>query len=57
MLKGILLAVVENSLLTAYFSTKGLCWAAALPCAFELQEDIKLRDPDRAIKAGFVRKK
>ena len=40
-----------------YFYTEGLCWAAKLPCAFELQEDIKLRDPARGIKAGFVRKK
>lgn len=34
-----------------------LCWAAELPCAFAIEKNIKLRDPDRGIKAGFVRKK
>lgn len=42
----------------SYFSPKNdLCWAAELPCAFEVQEDIELRDPARGIKAGFVRKR
>ena len=35
----------------------GLCWAAKLPCALYPEKDIKLRDPARGIKAGFVRKK
>lgn len=37
-----------------YFSPNGLCWAAELPCTFEVKKDIRLRDPKRGIKAGFV---
>ncbi|NEQ84542.1 MAG: hypothetical protein F6K26_31590 [Moorea sp. SIO2I5] len=29
-----------------------LCWSAKLPCAFELEDNIQLRDPNRGIKAG-----
>ena len=39
-----------------YFSVNELCWAAKLPCTPQMQENIKLRDPARGIKAGFVRK-
>lgn len=34
-----------------------LCWAADLPCAFQLEETVKLRDPAKGIGAGFVQKK
>ncbi len=41
-----------------YFSPiVGPCWAAELPCTFQVQSDVKLRDPARGIKAGFVHKK
>ncbi|NET82419.1 MAG: hypothetical protein F6J94_10885 [Moorea sp. SIO1F2] len=30
-----------------------LCWSAKLPCAFELEDNIQLRDPNRGIKGGF----
>lgn len=43
----------------AYFSpqnSKGACWATELPCSPQPSEDIQLRDPDRGIAAGFVRK-
>lgn len=33
-----------------------LCWAADLPCAFQLEETVKLRDPAQGIKAGFMNK-
>ncbi|UBF26560.1 hypothetical protein K9N68_00660 [Kovacikia minuta CCNUW1] len=31
-----------------------LCWSAPIPCAFRI-ENVKLRDPDRGLVAGFVR--
>jgi len=34
-----------------------LCWATDLPCAFQLEQSVKLRDPAKGIEAGFVRKK
>ncbi|OLT59727.1 LIC_10190 family membrane protein [Moorena bouillonii] len=34
-----------------------LCWSAKLPCAFELEDNIKLRDPNRGIKGGFIKVK
>ncbi|MCS6812983.1 MAG: hypothetical protein NZ772_05335 [Cyanobacteria bacterium] len=33
-----------------------LCWSAPLPCAFEIEPDVWLRNPTRGIAAGFVRK-
>ena len=41
-----------------YFSPKNsgeFCWNSALPCAFTIGEDVKLRNPKQGIKAGFVR--
>ena len=34
-----------------------LCWFAKLPCAFELEDNIQLRDPNRGIKGGFIKVK
>ncbi|WP_424100698.1 LIC_10190 family membrane protein [Moorena producens] len=34
-----------------------LCWSAKLPCAFELEDNIQLRDPNRGIKGGFIKVK
>jgi hypothetical protein len=40
-----------------YLSPQGkdLCWATRVPCAFTVAPDVKLRNPDRGIDAGFVR--
>ncbi|NEQ08301.1 MAG: hypothetical protein F6K37_20820 [Moorea sp. SIO4E2] len=32
-----------------------LCWSAKLPCAFELEDNIQLRDPNRGIRGGFIK--
>lgn len=42
----------------SYVSPKpgSLCWRAELPCAFEIEDYVKLRQPERGIQAGFVRK-
>lgn len=39
-----------------YWSPPGkeLCWGTAIPCAFEV-EDVRLRDPEQGIEAGYVR--
>ena len=31
-----------------------LCWDAELPCTFKTDLDVRLRDPSRGIKAGFI---
>lgn len=33
-----------------------LCWGAELPCAFNIEDYVKLRAPERGIQGGFVRK-
>lgn len=40
-----------------YFAPEepNVCWKAELPCAFEVTEDIYLRDPNRGFVAGFIR--
>lgn len=40
-----------------YFApqNRDVCWATALPCAFEIPPDVHLRDASRGIAAGFVR--
>jgi hypothetical protein len=44
-----------------YFSPKysrELCWSAELPCTpFEVKNDIRLREPSRGIRAGFIYKR
>jgi hypothetical protein len=35
---------------------KDLCWAARLPCAFEVPDNVQLRDAQRGIAGGFVRR-
>ncbi|MDP8966690.1 MAG: hypothetical protein M3O33_22425 [Cyanobacteriota bacterium] len=44
-----------------YFSPKysrELCWSAKLPCTpFEVKNDIRLREPSRGIRAGFIYKR
>ncbi|MBD2123949.1 LIC_10190 family membrane protein [Trichocoleus sp. FACHB-262] len=30
------------------------CWAAELPCTPKLRENVKLRNPERGIRAGFI---
>ncbi len=35
---------------------KGLCWSAPLPCAFDVEPDVWLRQPSRGIAGGFVRR-
>ncbi|MBW4621279.1 MAG: hypothetical protein KME17_18210 [Cyanosarcina radialis HA8281-LM2] len=35
-------------------SPQGLCWATRLPCAFTVK-NVRLRDPNRGIRAGFIR--
>ncbi|MBE9030710.1 hypothetical protein IQ266_13315 [filamentous cyanobacterium LEGE 11480] len=32
------------------------CWAVAIPCAYNIPDDVQLRDPARGIGAGFVRR-
>ncbi|WP_421655273.1 LIC_10190 family membrane protein [Leptothermofonsia sp. ETS-13] len=41
-----------------YFHTQGdyLCWATQIPCSFQPSKHIQLRDPNRGIAGGFVRK-
>jgi hypothetical protein len=42
-----------------YFAPKvsaHLCWATQLPCAFEIRDHVTLRDPNRGVAGGFVRK-
>ncbi|MBD2325662.1 hypothetical protein [Alkalinema sp. FACHB-956] len=36
---------------------KDMCWAAPLPCAYEIPDDVYLRDPQRGIAGGFVRRR
>lgn len=41
-----------------YFSPdppRELCWAIELPCAFEIEPEVRLRDPERGLGGGFVR--
>lgn len=35
---------------------RALCWSAPLPCAFDIEPDVWLRNPRRGISGGFVRK-
>lgn len=35
---------------------KDMCWTAQIPCAYEITSDIHLRDVDRGIAGGFVRR-
>jgi hypothetical protein len=35
---------------------KDMCWAAPLPCAYYIAPEVHLRQPDRGIAGGFVRK-
>ncbi len=35
---------------------KDMCWTAQIPCAYEITSDIYLRDADRGIAGGFVRR-
>jgi hypothetical protein len=37
-------------------SSPKLCWATELPCAFEVKENLYLRNSSRGIQAGFIRK-
>jgi hypothetical protein len=32
-----------------------VCWSTAIPCAFVVPSDVRLRDPQQGYKAGFVR--
>ncbi|NJO79481.1 MAG: hypothetical protein HC827_13845 [Cyanobacteria bacterium RM1_2_2] len=32
-----------------------VCWSAEIPCAFEVPDDIYLRNPNRGFVAGFIR--
>ncbi|NJO39261.1 MAG: hypothetical protein HC769_00385 [Cyanobacteria bacterium CRU_2_1] len=34
-----------------------ICWATELPCAFEVPQDVKLRNPEIGIRGGFVRQR
>lgn len=44
-------------LVPQHTSGEDQCWAAELPCTPNLTyEDIKLRDPEHGIGAGFIRK-
>ncbi|HEY9654278.1 MAG TPA: hypothetical protein V6C50_02195 [Crinalium sp.] len=40
----------------AYRSPIGeeLCWNTVIPCAFQVEKEVRLRDPNRGIQAGFV---
>ncbi|MFM2431441.1 MAG: hypothetical protein RLZZ511_2654 [Cyanobacteriota bacterium] len=33
------------------------CWAAALPCSYNIPADVEFRDPKRGIAGGFVRRR
>jgi hypothetical protein len=35
---------------------KDMCWAAPLPCAYYIAPEVQLRQPDRGIAGGFIRK-
>jgi hypothetical protein len=35
---------------------KDMCWAATIPCAYNISPEIHLRDADRGISGGFVRR-
>jgi hypothetical protein len=35
---------------------KDMCWTAEIPCAYSITSDIYLRNPDRGIAGGFVRR-
>lgn len=35
---------------------KDMCWTAQIPCAYDITSDIHLRDADRGIAGGFVRR-
>ncbi len=35
---------------------KDMCWTAEIPCAYNITSDIHLRNPDRGIAGGFVRR-
>jgi hypothetical protein len=35
---------------------KDMCWAATIPCAYNIAPEIHLRDADRGIAGGFVRR-
>jgi hypothetical protein len=37
-------------------TNKDMCWTAKIPCAYSITSDIYLRNPDRGIAGGFVRR-
>lgn len=48
---------VNNVVYWAPKRKKDVCWGASLPCSTEPHPDIWMRDPDRGIQGGFVRRK
>ncbi|MDM9382084.1 hypothetical protein QUB80_15385 [Chlorogloeopsis sp. ULAP01] len=43
-----------NDIVYFYPQNKELCWATELPCGFEIEPDVRLRDRERGIAGGFV---
>lgn len=33
---------------------KEVCWNTVIPCAFQVEKEVRLRDPNRGLQAGFV---
>jgi hypothetical protein len=33
---------------------KDVCWNTVIPCAFQVEKEVRLRDPNRGIQAGFM---
>ncbi|MEB3292475.1 MAG: hypothetical protein VKJ24_04890 [Synechococcales bacterium] len=36
---------------------KDMCWATPIPCAYEIPQDVFLRDPERGLDGGFERRR
>ncbi len=36
---------------------KDMCWNAPIPCAYDISPAVHLRDPDRGLAGGFIRKR
>ncbi|WP_016875199.1 LIC_10190 family membrane protein [Chlorogloeopsis fritschii PCC 9212] len=43
-----------NDIVYFYPLNKKLCWATELPCGFEIEPNVRLRDRDRGIAGGFI---
>jgi hypothetical protein len=47
---------VEQTVHVKHQLQKDMCWAAPLPCAYKIAPEVHLRQPQRGIAGGFIRR-